>query len=42
MLASAKTVAGIERLSKADRRLAATAEQWDDTDEILNTPETTT
>ena len=28
-LASAKTVAAIERLAKADRRIAATAEQWD-------------
>lgn len=28
-LASAKTVAAVERLAKADRRLAATAEQWD-------------
>jgi putative DNA primase/helicase len=28
-LASAKTVAAVERLARADRRLAATAEQWD-------------
>jgi putative DNA primase/helicase len=28
-IASAKTVAAVERLAKADRRLAATAEQWD-------------
>jgi putative DNA primase/helicase len=28
-VASAKTVAAIERLAKADRRLAATVEQWD-------------
>jgi putative DNA primase/helicase len=28
-LASAKTVAAVERRAKADRRLAATAEQWD-------------
>jgi putative DNA primase/helicase len=28
-LASAKTVAAIERLAKADRRIAATVEQWD-------------
>ena len=28
-VASAKTVAAVERLAKADRRLAATAEQWD-------------
>lgn len=28
-MASAKTVAAVERLSKADRRLAATVDQWD-------------
>ena len=28
-IASAKTVAAVERLAKADRRLAATEEQWD-------------
>jgi putative DNA primase/helicase len=28
-VASAKTVAAVERLAKADRRLAATATQWD-------------
>jgi putative DNA primase/helicase len=28
-VASAKTVAAVERLAKADRRLAATTEQWD-------------
>ena len=28
-LASAKTVAAVERLAKADRKLAATFEQWD-------------
>ena len=28
-LASAKTVAAVERLAKADRRLAGTTEQWD-------------
>ena len=28
-LASAKTVAAVERLARADRRLAATTEQWD-------------
>ena len=28
-IASAKTVAAVERLAKADRRLAATADQWD-------------
>jgi putative DNA primase/helicase len=40
-LASAKTVAAVERLARSDRRLAATAEQWDNTDEIFNTPEAT-
>jgi hypothetical protein len=39
VLASAKTVAAVERLSKADRRLAATAGQWDDNGEIFNTLE---
>jgi hypothetical protein len=29
MIASSKTVAAIERLAKADRRLAATIDQWD-------------
>jgi putative DNA primase/helicase len=29
-IASAKTVAAVERLAKSDRRLAATVEQWDD------------
>ena len=29
VLASAKTVAAVERLAKADRRLAATTQQWD-------------
>jgi putative DNA primase/helicase len=28
-VASAKTVAAVERLARADRRLAATATQWD-------------
>lgn len=37
-IASAKTVAAVERLAKADRRLAATAEQWDADPWILNTP----
>jgi putative DNA primase/helicase len=38
-LASAQTVASVERLAKADRRLAATVDQWD-TDPwlLLNTP----
>ena len=36
-LASAKTVAAIERLAKADRRIAATAEQWDEDLDLFNT-----
>ena len=35
-LASAKTVAAVERLAKADRRLAATAAQWDSDGWLLN------
>ncbi|MFL5238833.1 MAG: bifunctional DNA primase/polymerase [Rhizomicrobium sp.] len=38
-LASAKTVAAVERLAKADRKLAATFEQWDTDANKLNTPE---
>ena len=37
-LASAKTVAAVERLAKADSRLAATSEQWDPDLWLLNTP----
>src|SRR5262249_59691312 len=37
-VASAKTVAAVERLAKADRRLAATSEQWDSDVWSLNTP----
>jgi putative DNA primase/helicase len=37
-IASAKTVAAVERLAKADRRLAASADQWDDHPTIFNTP----
>ena len=37
-LASAKTVAAVERLAKADRRLAATADQWDADLWLMNTP----
>ena len=37
-LASAKTVAAVERLAKADRRHAATVEQWDSDPWLLNTP----
>ena len=37
-IASAKTVAAVERLSKSDRCLAAAADQWDDEGIVLNTP----
>ena len=37
-LASARTVAAVERLAKADRRLAATIDQWDANSWLLNTP----
>jgi putative DNA primase/helicase len=36
-VASAKTVAAVERLAKADRRLAATVSQWDADGGALNT-----
>ena len=36
-IASAKTVAAVERLAKADRRLAATTVQWDASGWIFNT-----
>ena len=36
-VASAKTVAAVERLAKADRRLAATASQWDANGWVFNT-----
>ncbi len=38
LLASAKTVAAVERLSRSDRRLAATVDQWDVDPWLLNTP----
>jgi len=38
VIASAKTVASIERLAKSDRRLAATVDQWDADPWLLNTP----
>jgi putative DNA primase/helicase len=38
VVASAKTVAAVERLAKADRRHAATASQWDADAWLLNTP----
>jgi putative DNA primase/helicase len=37
-IASAKTVAAVERLAKADRRHAATVDQWDQDVWLLNTP----
>ena len=37
-IASAKTVASVERLARADRRIAATTEQWDADPWLLNTP----
>ncbi len=37
-IASAKTVAAVERLARADRRIAATVEQWDIDPWALNTP----
>jgi putative DNA primase/helicase len=39
VLASAKTVAAVERLARADRRLAAAAEQWDNDPNVFNTPD---
>jgi putative DNA primase/helicase len=38
IIASAKTVAAVERLARADRRLAATIDQWDAQPDIFNTP----
>lgn len=38
VIASAKTVAAVERLAKADRRIAATVDQWDVDPFLLNTP----
>jgi putative DNA primase/helicase len=38
-IASAKTVAAVERLARADRRIAATVDQWDVDPWLLNTPE---
>jgi putative DNA primase/helicase len=37
-LASAKTVAAVARLARADRRLAARSDQWDSDPWLLNTP----
>jgi putative DNA primase/helicase len=38
-IASAKTVAAVERLARSDRRLAATVDQWDIDPWLLNTPD---
>lgn len=38
VIASAKTIAAIERLARADRRIAATIDQWDADPMLLNTP----
>jgi putative DNA primase/helicase len=38
-LASAKTLAAVERLARSDRRIAATTDQWDADPWLLNTPE---
>lgn len=38
-IASAKTVTAVERLARADRRLAGTVEQWDADLWLLNTPD---
>ena len=40
-IAAAQTVTAIERLARADRRHAATVEQWDKHPWLLNTPEGT-
>src|SRR5262249_29998495 len=37
-IARATTVAAVERLARADRRLAATVDQWDSDPWLLNTP----
>lgn len=36
---SAKTVSAVQRLAQADRRIAATTDQWDSDPWLLNTPE---
>lgn len=38
-IASASTVAAVERLARSDRRIAATVEQWDADPWVLNTPD---
>lgn len=37
-IASAQTITAVERLARADRRHAATVEQWDSNPWVLNTP----
>jgi putative DNA primase/helicase len=37
-IARAQTVMTVERLARADRRLAATVDQWDSDPWLLNTP----
>lgn len=41
VLASARTVAAVERLARSDRRLAATSDQWDSDLWLINTPDGT-
>jgi putative DNA primase/helicase len=38
LIASAKTVAAVERLARSDRRIAATSDQWDVDPWLFNTP----
>ena len=38
-VASAKTVAAVQRLARSDRRLAAKVSQWDSEREVFTTPE---
>jgi putative DNA primase/helicase len=38
-IASAKTVAAVERLARSDRQMAATVDQWDADPLLLNTPD---
>ena len=38
LIASAKTIGAVERLAQADRRIAATVDQWDAAPWLLNTP----
>jgi len=38
LLARGKTIAAVERLARADRRHAATVDQWDCDPWVLNTP----